>query len=209
MKTAQVVTYPYYSFIDSYSIGNKEKGELGENAFTESISEFPIMMNVTYGKRQKDIDHLVFTYDSLIFNECKNTKEGFFMHYSWFCSHIADRFADGLPVAQYYAQSAGYKIKDIKFTLTISKLNCDNIVRLALKGIKINLIETGIQLLKEADKILWYKPIRKIILSVLNSIQVNTRDTLCDNSNSFSHQGSDLTKPVLPFRKSMRNLKND
>jgi len=167
---------PYYTTIDSYSVGNKEKAELGETAFYEALSDFPVMVNVTYGKRQKDIDHLVFTGNSVIMNECKNLYEGFFMYYSWFLSPVVDRFSDGLPVAQYYAQTAGYCIKDIKFTLTIPKLNCEPIIRKTLKGIKIHLIETGVQLLKDGDKPLWHKPVRSNILSVINSIQENTGD---------------------------------
>jgi len=173
MKSAQVETYPYYAFIDSYSVSNKEKAALGETAFAEALSDFPVMVNVTYGKRQKDIDHLVFTSNSVVMNECKNTQEGFFMHYSWFCSHVADRFADGLPVAQFYAHTAGYRIKDITFTLTIPKLNCTPIVKQALRGLKVHVIETGVQLLESEDKQSWHKPIRKQFLSVINTIQEN------------------------------------
>jgi hypothetical protein len=106
-KLDNYILQPYYVEENSFSVSNKEKGELGEKAFVEAINDFPIMINITYGKRQKDIDHLVFAANSVVMNECKNTNEGFFMHYSWFCSHIADRFAGGLPIAQYYAQTAG------------------------------------------------------------------------------------------------------
>jgi hypothetical protein len=174
---------PYYMSIDSYSPDNKEKAKLGETAFYEALSDFPIMVNITYGKRQKDIDHLVFTSNSVIMNECKNIKESFEMHYSWFLSHVVNRFSDGLPVAQFYAQTAGYQIKDIRFTLTIPKLKCEPIIRKSLKGLKIHVIETGVQLLKEEDKSLWSKPIRSNILSVLNNIQ--------ENQACFTHINSD------------------
>ena len=168
---------PYYVFISSYSTGNKEKAELGETAFAEALSDFPVMVNVTYGKRQKDIDHLVFTSNSVIMNECKNTSEGFFMHYSWLLSHVVDRFADGLPVAQYYAHTAGYSIKNIRFTLTIPKLNCEPLIRKTLKSLRIHLIETGVQLLKKEDKPSWSEPIRNGILSVINTNNKSTIDT--------------------------------
>jgi hypothetical protein len=110
---------PYYVAIDSFSIGNKEKGQFGEQAFAESVKDYTVLLNIQYGKRQKDIDHLVLTSNSVIMNECKNTSTGFFMVYSWFCSHVADRFADGLPVAQHYANTLGYRCTKIDFTLTI------------------------------------------------------------------------------------------
>jgi hypothetical protein len=173
-KAVKIESHPYYSYTCAYTPDNKEKAILGEAAFCEALSDFPVMVNVTYGKRQKDIDHLVFTGSTVVMNECKNTHESFFMHYSWFCSHVADRFADGLPVAQYYAQTMGYKIKSIKFTLTIPKLNCTPIVKQAIKGLKVSVIETGVQLLKPEDKQSWTEPIRKHILSVINTIQDNT-----------------------------------
>ena len=63
-----MVTYPYYYFVEEYPVANAEKAELGETAFKEALLDFPVMMNVTYGKRQKDIDHLVFTCNSLVVN---------------------------------------------------------------------------------------------------------------------------------------------
>ena len=211
MKGAvSVETQPYYAYISTFSTGNKEKAVLGETAFSEALSDYPVMMNVTYGKRQKDIDHLVFTYNSVVFNECKNTQEGFFMHYSWFCSHVFDRFADGLPVAQYYASTAGYSIKSIRFTLTIPRLNCSPIVKLAIKGLKIHVIETAIQILKTEDKPLWCEPVRSNILFVINSTQVNTRDqTVSDNTCSFLVIGPDLTASFLPTMRKMEVTRND
>jgi len=182
MFKAKIETQPYYAFIDSYSIGNKEKAVLGETAFAEALLDFPVMVNVTYGKRQKDIDHLVFTARSVVMNECKNTNEGFFIHYSWMLSHVVNRFSDGLPVAQFYAHTAGYRIKDIKFTLTIPKLNCEPIVKKALKGLRIQVIETGVQLLKDEDKALWSKPVRSVILSVINNTQENSRDLVLSHA---------------------------
>jgi hypothetical protein len=173
---AKIEKQPYYAFIDAYSASNKEKAKLGETAFCEALSDFPVMVNVTYGKRQKDIDHLVFTGNSVVMNECKNINENFEMHYSWFLSHVVNRFSDGLPVAQYYAHTAGYNIKNIKFTLTIPKLNCEPLIRKVLKGLKIHVIETGVQLLRDVDKPLWHEPVRRSILSVINSIQANTGD---------------------------------
>jgi hypothetical protein len=200
---------PYYFNESGFSVSNKEKAKLGETAFAEALQDYSLMVNVTYGKRQKDIDHLVFTGKYVIMNECKNTNEGFFMHYSWFISHVANRFTDGLPIAQHYANIRGYKNEDIRFTLTIPKLNCDETIKLTLTKLKIHIIETGIQLLKEEDKVLWHKVVKNNILSVINSPQVNTRDPLSDNSSSFSLQGSDLTKPVLSAKKTVRSLKND
>lgn len=185
LKTAQNSQIPYYMIEANFSVGNKEKADLGETAFCEALSDFPVMVNVTYGKRQKDIDHLVFAYDTVVMNECKNTKEGFLMHYSWFCSHVAARFADGLPVAQYYAQTMGYSIKSIKFTLTIPKLNCDPIVKHAIKGLKINVIETEVQLLKSEDKKLWREPIRSNILSVIN---IDNTGTIIQENSSVNRK---------------------
>ena len=178
---AEIERQPYYAFIDSYSVSNKEKAKLGEKAFAEALSDFPVMVNVTYGKRQKDIDHLVFTGNSVVMNECKNINTGFEMHYSWMLSHVVNRFSDGLPVAQHYAHTAGYNIQNIIFTLTIPKLNCEPLIRKTLKGLKIHLIETGVQLLEDEDKPLWSKPVRSNILSVINIIQDNTRGHSIDN----------------------------
>ena len=46
---------PYYLLESQYSITNKDKAQWGEGAFVEALSDFPILMNITYGKRQKDI----------------------------------------------------------------------------------------------------------------------------------------------------------
>jgi hypothetical protein len=150
-------------------LSNTEKAQFGENAFAEALSDFPVIMNVSYGQRQKDIDHLVFTSNSVIMNECKNTKENFVMYYSWFLSHVVDRYADGLPIAQYYAQTYGYSIKKIIFTLTIPHLNTEPIVTKALKGLKIHVIETNKQITIEEDKEQWYALVRRQILSVINN----------------------------------------
>jgi hypothetical protein len=172
-------------------------------------------MNVTYGEGQKDIDHLVFTSDSVIMNECKNTKGNFYMWYSWFLSHVVDRFADGLPVAQFYARSFGYSFNNITFTLTISRLNAEFIVFKAIEGLKIRVIQTGKQLLNNDHKKRWYTPIRRQILSVINNttskyspfynvirleynnehILLNTRsDTIQTASNGTSSQGANRGK---------------
>lgn len=58
-KIVKTVIHPYYAFISSYSTSNKEKAVLGETAFCEALSDFPVLVNVTYGKRQKDIDHFL------------------------------------------------------------------------------------------------------------------------------------------------------
>ena len=165
---------PYYSVVGEYSIENKEKAKFGEKAFAEALQDYPTFMNVTYGKRQKDIDHLVLTSKSVIMNECKNTKEGFHIFYSWFLSHVVDRFADGLPVAQFYARTFGYSSKNVIFTLTIPYLNADRIVKMAIKGIRIHVVQTTVQLLKEEEKGHWYDPVRKQILSVINTSTKNT-----------------------------------
>lgn len=152
---------PYYKFESQYPINNKKKAEWGEEAFAEALSDFPILMNITYGKRQKDIDHLVFTGHSVIMNECKNINEDFKVFYSWFLDHVVDRFADGLPVAQYYARTFGYSVKSITFTLTIPRLNTETIVRKALKGLRIHVIETGKQLTDEESLVKWHGPVRE------------------------------------------------
>lgn len=175
---------PYYSHKEKWSKSNRVKAKLGENAFSQALSDFPILCNVTYGHRQKDIDHLVLTCDCLVFNECKNVKEGFQMHYSWFLSHVVNRFADGLPVAQYYARSLGYSTKHVIFTLTIPHLNTEPIVHKALKGIKIKVIQTGKQLTEEKDIKKWYSPIRRQFLSVINTTTSN--NTCTDHIYTFT-----------------------
>ncbi len=115
---------PYYSSMEEYSVRNKEKAKFGEEAFAEALSDYPVLMNVNYGKRQKDIDHLVFTCSLVIMNECKNTKEAFYIWYSWFLSHIVNRFVDGYPIAQFYAHTLGYSIKNIVLTLNYTKTKC-------------------------------------------------------------------------------------
>lgn len=168
---------PYYMGKSDYPETNTQKGKLGELGFSNALSDFPILCNITYGKKQKDIDHLVLTCDCVIFNECKNVKEGFHMYYSWFLSHVVDRYADGLPVAQYYARSLGYATKNVIFTLTIPYLNTDSLVYHALKGLKIEAIQTKKQLLEERDLKEWYSPIRRQFLSVINTRTTNTHTT--------------------------------
>ena len=160
---------PYYLVEKKFSESNQNKGKLGENGFSYALSDFPIICNITYGKRQKDIDHLVFTFNYVVFNECKNTKENFQMYYSWFLSHVVNRFADGLPVAQFYARAFGYPLKNIKFTLTIPYLNIESTTERAIKGLKINVIETKKQLLNESNLKDGYFPIRRQFLSVINT----------------------------------------
>jgi hypothetical protein len=151
-------------------------------------------MNITYGQRQNDIDHLVFA-DHTIVNECKNVKENFMMWYSWFTSHVVDRFADSLPVAQHYARTLGYPVKSITFTLTIPYLNTEPTVKKAMKGLGIKVIQTGKQLLKEEDKKLWYPRIRKQILSVINSISSNIEYSNRSRSNNKIRRYSRTSKP--------------
>lgn len=170
---------PYYSHKEKWSKSNRVKAKLGENAFSDALSDFPILCNVTYGHRQKDIDHLVLTCDRLVFNECKNVKEGFQMHYSWFLSHVVNRFADGLPVAQYYARSLGYSTKHVIFTLTMPYLNTEPPVHKALRGLKIKVIQTGKQLTEERDTKKWCFPIRRQFLSVINTTTSN--NNTCTN----------------------------
>jgi hypothetical protein len=173
---------PYYLSESQYSIANKDKAQWGEEAFVEALSDFPILMNITYGKRQKDIDHLVLTSNHVVMNECKNTKENFHMFYSWFLSHVVDRFADGLPVAQYYARTFGYSVKSIVFTLTIPRLNTEPIVEKALKGLKIHVIETGKQLVDKDSLEKWHKPVRDRFLSVINNQDNNTGDHILEST---------------------------
>lgn len=179
-----IAVKPYYFDERSFSGSNQSKGKLGEAGFSNALSDFPILCNITYGKRQKDIDHLVFTCNYVVFNECKNTKESFQMYYSWFLSHVVDRFADGLPVAQFYARAMGYPIKNIKFTLTIPYLNTEPTTKRALKGLKISVIETKKQILNERDLKDWHFPIRSQFLSVINTEEhiVNNRTERCKSS---------------------------
>jgi len=175
---------PYYLEKQEYPVSNTKKGELGERAFYDALSDYPVFCNITFGHRQKDIDHLVLTCDCLVFNECKNVKESFQMHYSWFLSHVVDRFADGLPVAQYYARSFGYSTKHVIFTLTIPCLNTDPPVHEALRGLKIRMIQTGKQLTEERDKKDWCFPVRRQFLSVINTTTSN--NTYTDHIYTFT-----------------------
>jgi len=153
------------------TISNAEKGDLGEDAFAEALPDFPMIRNIMFGKRQNDIDHLVLTSNYLVFNECKNTNENFFAHYSWFLSHILARFVYGLPIAQYYAKTLGYSSNQIKFLLTIPKLNTNSHVIKVLKSLNIDVIETEIQILSEESKGHWSSFIRNGLLSVINNIE--------------------------------------
>lgn len=188
---------PYYSDNKDFSQSNKRKAKLGESGFYKALADFPILCNVTYGHRQKDIDHLVLTCDFVIFNECKNVKEDFQMYYSWFLSHVVDRYADGLPVAQYYARSLGYATKNVTFTLTIPYLNTDSLVYNALNGLKIEVIQTKKQLLEERDIKQWYSPIRTQFLSVINTRTTN-RDT---TRKERSRRKRSLSKFVLSLKR--------
>lgn len=200
---------PYYLNKEEWSQSNKTKAELGENAFSNALSDFPIWCNVTYGHRQKDIDHLILTCDCLVLNECKNLKESYQMHYSWFLSHVVNRFADGLPVAQYYARSLGYSAKQVTFTLTIPCLNTDHFVHEALKGLKIKVIQTGIQLTEERNKKQWYKQwhfsIRRQFLSVFNSNSIQVSNTHLATDDESEDESLRLTssniqsKAITPY----------
>ncbi len=187
---------PYYTLVNAFPTTNTEKGRLGEEAFKESLSDFPILMNITYGKRQKDIDHLVFTGKSVIMNECKNNKESFFMYYPWFEDRVFNRFVEGLPIAQFYAHTLGYPTKVI-FTLTIPYLNTEPIVKKTISELGIKLIRTGKQLLKEGDKASWYVPVRRQILSVINNQTKNIKDLGCYNTinNNETKETTDGSTP--------------
>lgn len=169
MKIVSIGEEPYYCMGNKYPLTNTEKAKLGEEAFQEALSDYPVLMNITYGKRQKDIDHLVLTPNSLIMNECKNTFKDFFVWSSWCLSHVVDRFVEGYPIAEHYARTLGYSPKNIIFTLTIPRLNTNPLVKKILKGLKIHVIETEEQVLNSISKKKWYAPIRKQILSVINT----------------------------------------
>ena len=127
----------------------------------------------------------------------KTPKENFHMFYSWFLSHVVDRFADGLPVAQYYARTFGYSVKSIVFTLTIPRLNTEPIVKKALNGLRIHVIETEEQLVDKDSLEKWHKPVRDRFLSVINNQDNNTGDPILDST-----QRSFLTSSILSDCKS-------
>jgi hypothetical protein len=195
------ISSPYYIVESQYPVTNTEKAQWGEEAFAEALSDFPILMNITYGKRQKDIDHLVFASHSVIMNECKNTKENFHMFYSWFLSHVVDRFADGLPVAQYYARTFGYSVKSIVFTLTIPRLNTEPIVKKALNGLRIHVIETEEQLVDKDSLEKWHKPVRGQFLSVINNQVNNTRDPIDSSTVTLLSADPTHKKPTITMKK--------
>lgn len=155
---------------------------MGEIAFAEALSDCPILMNITYGKRQQDIDHLVFTSNTVIMNECKNTKEDFFTWYSWFLSHVLNRFAEGYPIAQFFARTFGYHTKNIVFTLTIPRLSTEPKVKASIRGARIYVIETGKQILTKTNTGDWNTPVRTYILnSFVNNRQKKVPFDPCCN----------------------------
>lgn len=171
MWLRKVMGDPYY--FDAFPASNATKGILGESEFATPISDFYILHNITYGHRQKDIDHLVLTSECIVFNESKNTKEDFEVSLSWFLSHILNRFVDGLPIAQWYARTLGYF--KIKLTLTITRLNTSPLIHSILKHLGIQIIETGKQLteiyqFREKALNQWAPKLRRKILSVLTPI---------------------------------------
>jgi hypothetical protein len=163
------VGFDRYPETRGYTLSNTEKGRLGEEAFSESLFDFAIIRNIMFGKRQNDIDHLVLTADNLVFNECKNTNVSFIVFYSWFLSHILARFVDGLPIVQFFARMLGYSVNQIKYMLVIPKLNTDHLVIRSLNALKIEVIETGKQVLSNDSKKDWIKPVRSVFLSVINN----------------------------------------
>jgi hypothetical protein len=196
---------PYYCMESKYPLKNKEKAKLGEEAFAEALQDYKVLMNITYGKPQKDIDHIVLTSKYLILNECKNTDENFFVWHSWFTSHVVKRFEDAYPIVKWYARGYGYSVKNIVLTLTIPKLNTEPIVRKALQGLKIHVIETGEQLLDNKSKKNWYNPIRNQILFVINNCSSNTpyspsRGTSTDSKKKMSkEEDAQFWKPFKEY----------
>ena len=106
------------------------------------------------------------------------------MYYSWFLSHVVNRFSDGLPVAQFYGRAFGYPTKNLKFTLTIPYLNAEPVTLRAIKGLKISVIETRKQLLHERDLKDWCFPIRRQFLSVINIEEYTVYDSSTTKSES-------------------------
>lgn len=197
---------PYY--FDKYP-QNAAKGKYGEIAFLSSIENFPILSNIHYGHKQKDIDALILRSNSLDFNEIKNLKESFVVSYSWFLSHILDRFVDGTPIVEFYARTLGYNRNQVKKVLVIPKLNASRFIRSLLKGSGIEVVETKKQLtdnslLKERALNCWYFAIRRFFLSVYNNRHYSKKNKTkyeinCDSVQKNDYEQKKLTD-FLTFR---------
>lgn len=160
------MTFSYY-FEKAYPASNMFKGMVLDESIEDALFDFPILTNVPYGKSIKDIDNLIFFSKGVIVNENKNLKP-FIIFYSWFVSHILNRYVEGVPIAQYYARTVGYPVK-CTLALTISNFKADASTLRAIKSLDVKLIENGKQLLDYPSSDM-LGVIRAKFLSVINIV---------------------------------------
>jgi hypothetical protein len=181
---------PYYLFNDELNAENSHKGFLAEWSFREGCEDYPIASNVEYNGKH-DIDNIVFTSKGTVINESKNLNENFVISYSWFLSHILDRFL-AYPIVQYYSKLFGYSDKII-FLLTIPRLKCDRRTELAIKGIGIKVLQTNKQVLNKKDVDRASSVIRRKFLSVLtNSSNNNSNSSDSNIANDEKKEDGDI-----------------
>jgi hypothetical protein len=168
---------PYYLFNDKMNPENSHKGFLGEWSFREGCEDYLTVSNIEYSGKH-DIDNIVFTSIGTVINESKNISKDFKISYSWFLTHILDRFL-AYPIAQYYARLLGYPEKTI-FLLTIPSLKCDKKTELAIRGIGIRVLQTNKQALNKTD----VKRLSLLIRSKFPSVLTNNVNYNNGNNNN-------------------------
>jgi hypothetical protein len=184
---------PYYLFNDRMNPENSHKGFLGEWSFREGCEDYLTVSNIEYSGKH-DIDNIVFTSIGTVINESKNINKDFKISYSWFLTHILDRFL-AYPIAQYYARLLGYPDKTI-FLLTIPSLKCDKKTELAIKGIGIKVLQTNKQVLNKKDVDRASSVIRRKFLSVLTNSSNIANNNIANKDSSEGNMNS-MLKPKI------------
>lgn len=165
-----------------------EKGILGEDPSYEAYSNKNhknlVLRNLATDNNRGDIDNLIIDLTSITIDEDKNLNSNTEISLSWFCSHVIDRYVKALPIAQNYAEMLGIDEKNIKFNLTISVFKPSNpLVQEAVKALKINVVETGLQVLKEEDKKQWIDAINRSVKTLSNNTNKSILNSLLKKNN--------------------------
>jgi hypothetical protein len=140
----------------SQSLSNKQKCDLAEDTVFFSLSEIDVNVfrNIpTSSEGQGDCDSV---FQNCII-EIKNLNESFRIGFSWFCSHILDRFLKIDSIEDYITQHCKVEPRRI---VVVSKFNClkkdEDIIDCYLKTFNIEVLQMDCQLLTKEDEAVWH-----------------------------------------------------
>jgi len=149
-------------------LSNKAKGRLGEAAVSTSpsLKHRVAYHNLPTDKYGGDIDHLATVDNTLLFIETKNVNENFKIYSGWARTHIIDRFTKGAATAKLIAKS-----KHIRKVLIISVYKpASKKVDQLIRGLDIEIIETGKQALSKQDFTHWHNAINRFVKTIADAL---------------------------------------